>query len=72
MRIFGLVGLVLALLIVGVLVKKQVGGMAAPASAAPGSAAPSTPAQGRQLEQDIKKSLDAALQQRRPVPDESP
>ena len=73
MRMLGLVGLVIALLVVGLLVKKQTGSLVAPASA-PGAAsgtAPSTPAQGRQLQQDIQKSLDAAMQPR-PMPDDQP
>lgn len=76
MRVFGLIGLVLALLVVGVLVKKQAGSLAPPASStapsATGGAAPSTAAQGRQLQQGIQKSLDAALQQSRPMPADNP
>ena len=67
MRMLGLVGLVIALLVVGLLAKKQTGSVVAPASAN----APSTPAQGRQLQQDIQKSLDAAMQPR-PMPDDKP
>ena len=67
MRVLGLVGLVIALLIVGLLIKKQMGSVVAPASAN----TPSTPAQGRQLQQDIQKSLDAAMQPR-PMPDDKP
>ena len=67
MRVLGLVGLVIALLVVGLLAKKQTGSVVAPASAN----APSTPAQGRQLQQDIQKSLDAAMQPR-PMPDDKP
>ena len=67
MRALGLVGLVLALVIVGVLAKKQLGGMASPA-AAPGQA---PPAQPRQVEQQFKQALDAAMQQSRPVPDDA-
>ena len=67
MRLLGLVGLVIALLVVGLLVKKQTRSLAAPASVD----APSTTAQGRQLQQDIQKSLDAAMQPR-PMPDDKP
>lgn len=67
MRVLGLVGLVIALLVVGLLVKTQTRSLAAPASAN----TPSTPAQGRQLQQDIQKSLDAAMQPR-PMPDDKP
>ena len=69
MRVFGLVGLVLALLIVGVLAKKQ---LATPLAAAPGQAAPAVRAQTQPLQQDIQKSLDAAAQQqRRAMPEEA-
>jgi parvulin-like peptidyl-prolyl isomerase len=67
MRVLGLVGLVIALLVVGLLIKKQMGSLVAPASAN----TPSTTAQGRQLQQDIQKSLDAATQPR-PMPDDKP
>ena len=67
MRVLGLVGLVIALLVVGLLAKKQTGSVVAPASAN----APSTPAQGRQLQQDIQKSLDTAMQPR-VMPDDKP
>jgi hypothetical protein len=77
MRIFGLLGLLAALLIVGVLVKQQIGGVRAGASDA--SHAPATPAaapatvrdQGRQIQQQYKEALDAALQQPRAMPDEA-
>jgi len=75
MRLVGLIGLMLALVIVGVLVKKQLGGVAA--SPLPSGAAPSAPAaagdvraQSQQIQQQIRQSLDAA-QQRRPIPDDN-
>ena len=71
MRVLGLVGLVIALLVVGLLLRKQTGSLVAPASGATSSPAPSTPAQGRQLQQEIQKSLDAAMQPR-PMPDDKP
>ena len=67
MRVLGLVGLVTALLVVGLLVKKQTRSLVAPSSVD----APQTPAQGRQLQQDIQKSLDAAMQSRA-MPDDKP
>jgi hypothetical protein len=67
-RALGLAGLVLALLIVGVLVKKQLGGMAAVPSA---GSAQAPAAQPRQVEQQFKEALDAAMQQPRPVPDDA-
>lgn len=69
MRVFGLVGLVLALLIVGVLAKRQ---LATPLAVVPGQAAPTVRTQTQQLQQDIQKSLDAAAQQqRRAMPEEA-
>jgi hypothetical protein len=70
--IFGVVGLLLVVAIVGVLVKKQLGsGVAPPAasSAAPGVAAPvGTPKQ--QVEQ-FQKAVEGAMQAApRPMPDE--
>ena len=60
MRVLGLVGVLLALLVVGLLVKKQLAvGMPA-MSGAPASTSPST-----------APSLDAAMQAPRPMPDEA-
>ncbi|MBT2324201.1 hypothetical protein J7E62_17765 [Variovorax paradoxus] len=64
MRIVGLIGLVLALLIVGLLVKKQMGGVA-------GAPAANPHAQSQQIQQQFKQSLDAAMQQPRPVADDN-
>ena len=75
MRMFGLVGLVLALLIVGVLVRKQTSNLAAPAArgaaGSTGSSAPPLRAQGPQAQEAFKQSLDAAMQQQRAMPDEA-
>lgn len=73
MRTLGLVGLLLALLIVGLLVKKQLNGVAAPVLPAGPAAAGKAPAgdaraQSQQIQQQIKQSLDAAMQPR-PMPD---
>ena len=72
---FGLVGLLLALAVVAVLVKKQMGAtrMAVP-PAVQGQpvdgTAPSVRAQGRQLQQDVKQQLDGLMQQPRVLIDE--
>lgn len=76
MRVIGLIGLVLALAVVGLLVKKQLGGMTAPALStgpAPAGSAPAgdARAQSQQIQQQFKQSLDAAMQQRRPVTDDN-
>lgn len=69
MRVLGLLGLVLALLIVGLLVRKQMSGSVAP-SALPGNTAPAASVRDqRQQSRQFKQSLDAAMQPR-PVPDE--
>ncbi|SCK55231.1 hypothetical protein VAR608DRAFT_5681 [Variovorax sp. HW608] len=75
MRIVGLIGLALALLVVGVLARKQLGVAATPALPTGASAPAGAPAgdvgmQSRQLQEQIKQSLDAA-QQRRPMPDDN-
>lgn len=59
---FGLVSLILTLAIVGVLVKKQMRGVSAPTN---------TPQQqGQQIQQKFQQSLDTAMQQNRPMPDD--
>ncbi|HSV60739.1 MAG TPA: hypothetical protein VLJ19_17715 [Variovorax sp.] len=70
MRALGLVGMLAALLIVGLLVKKQLGAAApAPGAAAtPAAAATSNP---RQTQEQFKQSLDAAMQAPRAMPDEA-
>ncbi|MGO4391649.1 hypothetical protein AB4Z46_09875 [Variovorax sp. M-6] len=73
MRALGLIGLLLALVIVGLLVKKQLGGVAAPVlpagpAATAGAPAGDARAQSQQIQQQVKQSLDAAMQPR-PMPD---
>ncbi len=73
MRVFGLLGLVLALLVVALLVKKQMGGALPPPSAVPGANAPAASVrdQSQQIQQQFKQSLDAAMQPPpRTMPDE--
>lgn len=81
MRIFGLVGLLVALVIVGLLVKKQFTTLAAPslppvpgATAAP--VAPVAPdatvkSQSQQVQQQYKQAIDAAMQQPCQMPDDN-
>ncbi|WHZ11655.1 MAG: hypothetical protein OJF60_002094 [Burkholderiaceae bacterium] len=82
--LLGLAGLLLALLIVGLLVKKQLAAtqlvVPAPTSSTspvqPGAAGPDTTptpslhGQGRQIEQQYRQALDAAMHQTRPAADE--
>jgi hypothetical protein len=64
MRMFGLIGLVAVLLIVGLLVGRQSGGGAAMVSPATGAAsAASVRSQGLQLQEEVRHSLDAAARQ---------
>lgn len=71
MRALGLIGLVLALVIVGVLVKRQMGSMAGTPPAANARPQLSQPEQARQVQQQFKQSLDEAMQQPRPIPDDA-
>ena len=67
MRMFGLVGLLLALVIAGVVAKKQLTSMAAPAS----GEAPADPrTQVQQVQKQVKEALDAAAQARK-MPDDN-
>jgi hypothetical protein len=73
MRILGLAGLVVALAIVALLVGKQLGGPSSvPARADAGAEATQVPSGSpRQIEDQFKQSLDAAMQSPRPMPDEA-
>ncbi|MDM0071993.1 hypothetical protein [Variovorax sp. J31P207] len=71
MRMLGLVGLLVALVVVGLLARKQLGGVAAPVLPAGGAAAGEGRAPNpQQIQQQFKQSLDAAMQAR-PVPDDN-
>ncbi|VTU28704.1 hypothetical protein [Variovorax sp. PBL-E5] len=74
MRAVALIGLVLALVIVGLLAKRQLSTIAAPVAPAGQAAAGAQPgdvrAQSQQIQQQFKKSLDAAMQQSQRVPDD--
>lgn len=76
MRSLGMIGLVLALLVVGVLVQKQmrhgVGAVSAvpvasPAPGAAGAPVSTVRAQSEQIQQQVRQQLDAATQPR-PMP----
>lgn len=81
--VFGVLGLLIVLAVVGVLAKKQLGalsvapaGMQNPATAAQSVALPATSlgatpqVQSRQIQQQIKQTVEAAMQQPRPMPDD--
>jgi hypothetical protein len=80
--VLGVLSLLIALLVVGVLVKKQLGAVSAapvklqaqPAEAAaalPPVSPGSTPQQqSQQIQQQVRQTLESTLQQARPLPDE--
>ncbi len=78
--LFGLVGLLVALAIVGVVVKKQLAAtqQSVPALAVPGvpakpagsDAAPTVREQSQQVQQQYKQAVEAAMQQPRPMPED--
>ncbi|WP_298213148.1 hypothetical protein [Acidovorax sp.] len=77
--LFGLVGLVVVLAIVGLLAKKQLSATRAPVPALPtatGAAAPASAASGtvreqsQQVQQQVKQQMEALMQQARPMPEE--
>lgn len=76
MRLFGLLGLMLALVIVGLLAKKQLTSIASPgiivpvASGASGEKAPTVREQSQQMQQQIKQSVEAGMQPRT-LPDDN-
>ena len=65
---FGVLGLLLVLAIVGLLAKKQLG-TASPTlpQTTPGA---TVQQQSQQVQQQVKESVEAAMQQARPVPDD--
>lgn len=67
--IFGIVGLLIVLAIVGVLAKKQLGPTA---SVVPGAAPAASPQQqSQQVQQQIKQTVESTLQQARPMPEDN-
>ncbi|HEY9208443.1 hypothetical protein [Acidovorax sp.] len=79
--VFGWVGLVVALAIVGVLAKKQLAATRTPVPslqlpAEPGGAAAPAPAgtvraQSQQVQQQVRQQVEGLMQQARPMPDDS-
>ena len=76
---FGLVGLVVALVLVGLLVKKQLAStrvqvpalQTMPSASAPGSASPDTVrAQSQQIQRQVKQQVEELMQQARPMPED--
>ena len=68
MRMFGLIGLVLALVVVGLLAKQQLSRPTAVSATQP--AAVDARTQAQQVQQQVKDALDAAAQARK-MPDDN-
>ncbi|EJL86839.1 hypothetical protein PMI15_01342 [Polaromonas sp. CF318] len=72
--IFSIVGLLVVVAIIGLLVKKQLGGTQAAVPATPGMPAISADAppqvRSQQTQQQVKQAVEGALQQARPMPEE--
>lgn len=69
--VLGIVGLLVVVVIVGVLAKKQLTAVSVPSAgpgATPGTAPAATP---RQQVEQFKQGLDATMQQPRPMPEDS-
>ena len=74
MRMLSLVGVLVALVIVGLLVRKSLGTVVVPTLAPvaqPSGGAPAPAATPQQQLQQLKQSLDAAASQPRVLPDEA-
>ena len=74
---FGLVGLVVALALVGVLVKKQLAATRAPVPAlqgvpgvAPAASDTTVRQQSQQMQQQVKQQMEGLMQQARPMPED--
>lgn len=67
--LFGIVSLLVVLAIVGVLARKQLGGATA---VVPGATPGATPQQqSQQVQQQFKQSVEGAMQQARPMPEDT-
>jgi hypothetical protein len=72
--LFGIVGLLLTLVIIGVLAKKQMGALttvAPPAGFASAPAGATVQQQSQLIQQQVKQSVESTMQQARPMPDEN-
>ncbi|QXL85327.1 hypothetical protein [Comamonas sp. NLF-1-9] len=72
--VIGILSLLVALLLVGVLVKKQLSATRAPVPAlqAPAAAAPTgtVRAQGQQVQEQVREQVQTLMQQPRPMPED--
>ena len=65
--LFGVLSLLIVVAVLGTLAKKQMGGLSTHPASAPGGNAVQ---QSQQIQQQVKQSLDAAMQQARPASDD--
>lgn len=69
--IFGVLSLLVALAIVSVLVKKQMGALTSTPAGLPGASSGATAQQqSQQIQQQVKQSVESTVQQARPMPDD--
>jgi len=69
--VFGVVGLLVVLAIVGVLAKKQMGALTTTPAGVTGLPAGATPQQqSQQIQKQISQTVEGTLQQARPMPDD--
>ncbi|MES2424113.1 MAG: hypothetical protein V4562_06780 [Pseudomonadota bacterium] len=70
--VFGVLGLLVVLAIVGVLAKKQLTSLPAPAPATDATrpTGVTAPVQSKQFQQQYKQAVEAAIQPARPMPDD--
>lgn len=69
--IFGVLGLLIVLAVVGQLAKKQMGALTVTAPGVSVTASGATPQQqSQQLQKHIGQTIDSSLQQTRPMPDD--
>lgn len=70
--VFGVLGLLVVVAIIGVLAKKQMGaGVAPPARTVPGVAAPDPAATPKQQVEQFQKAVEGVVQQPRAMPDDT-
>ncbi|MCJ0763222.1 hypothetical protein [Variovorax terrae] len=72
--IFGVLSLLIAVAVIGVLAKKQLAAVATPV-AVPGAVAPAAPGatprqQSEQMQQQVRQTVEGLMQQARPMPDD--
>lgn len=73
MRIFGVVSVLIALVVVGLLAKTQLTGAPPSVAGVPGAQpvpGASPQVQSQQIQAQVKAAMDAAMQQKRPEPDD--